>query len=636
LKFTARIASLHRHTPLFDAILLFLIFVWLAAAIPSSATDPDFVWAKVFGGNSERGGNAITADAAGNTYTTGFFRGVADFDPGPGITNLTADDDGDIFVCKLDPDGNLVWAVSMGGVEQDQGLGITIDASANVYVTGLYRMTVDFDPGPGIANLTTVNEFADIFVLKLDPDGNLVWAKSMGGPSPEVGRNIAVDASGNVYTDGDITGTGDYDPGPGVFELVYNGPFTNYISKLDSNGDFVWAKLIGGNLVGQNHVLGIDASANVYSTGDFHGTHDFDPGSGTANLTSVGAADIYLLKLNSDGDFVWAKSMGGPSNDAGRNITTDSLGNTYIGGWFNDTVDLDPGAGVAEFTSAGSFDHFVVKFNSAGNLVWATTYGGPDFERTSGIAVDPSNNVFITGSFLGTTDLHPGPEVNNFTSAGDEDLFVLKLDSVGNFEWAISSGGPDDDRGAGIATDSMGNAYTTGHYVGPIDFDPGPGTEILSNGGVFVTKFASPPKVVTVGRTTWPVTQSTPPALFDVTFSQLVTGVDAADFVVDASGVTGAIVTGVTGNGRAYTVTVDSFTGSGQLSIDIIDDDSIINSNSVPLGGIGTSNGDFIDGSSYFIGLDPPMPVGTIQLTLILVTLLLIGGGSIVVSRRRL
>jgi hypothetical protein len=222
-----------------------LVTVCLFLAINGTAQIPVLDWAKSVGGSGIDMGYSIAHDASGNVYVGGRFEGTADFDPGPGTFNLTSTTSGtnDIFVLKLDASGNFVWAKNMGSSGDDQGLAIALDASGNLYTTGWFQNTADFDPGSGTFNLTALGSF-DVFVSKLDGDGNFIWAKSVGSTDGDVGRSITVDASGNAYISGFYSDIADFDPGAGEFNLTPEGPGTNdvFILKLDASGNFVWAK----------------------------------------------------------------------------------------------------------------------------------------------------------------------------------------------------------------------------------------------------------------------------------------------------------------------------------------------------------------------------------------------------------
>jgi hypothetical protein len=161
---------------------------------------------------------------------------------------------------------------------------VVTDSSGNVYTTGFFSGTVDFDPGAGTANLTSAGS-DDSFISKLDSGGNYVWAKQLGGISAELAIGISVDSSGNVYTTGTFQGTADFDPGAGTANLTSAGGDDSFISKLDSSGNYVWAKQLGSTGADVAYGVSVDSSGNVYTTGFFSGTVDFDPGAGTANLT---------------------------------------------------------------------------------------------------------------------------------------------------------------------------------------------------------------------------------------------------------------------------------------------------------------------------------------------------------------
>ena len=485
----ARIRNLNRFVTVRAGAGLGLVLI-LIFIDPASADDAVYGYAVDMGGTGIDLAYGIAVDSSDNVYTTGRFQGTADFDPGPGIFNLSSAGVWDIFVSKLDSAGNFVWAKSMGGTDFAEGRGIAVDASGNVYTTGHFHATVDFDPGPGTFNLTW-----GIFVQKLDSAGNFVWAKDLGGTSFDEGYGIAVDASDNVYITGIFAGTADFDPGPGIFNLSSAGLNDVFISKLDSAGDFVWAKAMGDASDDWGYGIAVDASGNVYSTGFFAETADFDPGQGIANLSSAGGQDIFVSKLDSSGEFVWAQAMGGNSLDTGRGIALDASGNVYTIGSFEGTADFDPGEGAASLGSAGGSDIFLSKLDSAGNFVWAKAMGGTGDDRGLGIALDATGSVHTTGRFQGTADFDPGTGTASLTSAGgtNGDIFVSKLDSTGNFVWAKAMGGTSDDWGLGIVLDATGNVYTTGRFQSTANFDPGAGTASLASAGsfdIFVSKLA--------------------------------------------------------------------------------------------------------------------------------------------------
>ena len=442
-----------------------------------------FEWAKSMGGSSFDSGVSITTDASGNVYTTGFFYATVDFDPGVGTLSLTPSGGADIYIQKLDANGTLLWAKSMGGTGDDYGMPITTDALGNVYTTGNFRDTVDFDPGVGVLNLTSAGLY-DMFIQKLDPNGNLLWAKSLGGSGFDQGVSITTDALGNVYTTGDFDTIVDFDPGVGTLNLTSAGVSDIFIQKLDANGNLIWAKSMGGTSEDFGHAITTDALGNVYTTGWFSAIVDFDPGTGTLNLTTAGIYDIFIQKLDANGNLIWAKSMGGTGDDYGTSITVDALGNVYTTGYFETIVDFDPGVGTLNLTSAGASDIFIQKLDSNGNFLWANTMGGSSADQGISIIADASGNVYATGSFRDTVDFDPDTSTLNLISAGASYIFIQKLDPNGNLTWVKSMGGTLLDAGSSTI-DTLGNVYTTGYFDTIVDFDPGTDTLNLTSVGQF-------------------------------------------------------------------------------------------------------------------------------------------------------
>ena len=461
---------------------ILLLFIPLFFTYQLDAQAPMYTWARSMGATSNDQGKSIVTDQFGNVYITGEFRNTVDFDPGMSVFNLTSNGAQDIFIEKLDSLGNLIWAKNIGGTGGDQGNSITIDTAGNIFITGQFQHTVDFDPGAGISNLTSTGS-TDIFVLKLDSSGNFIWAKGFGGTATDVGLSIAADLIGNVYTTGYFAGSADFKPGPGSSFLTSNGGYDVFVQKLNSNGNFMWAKGMGGSTFDYGRSISVDSSGNVYVMGDFRGTADFFSGSGAVYLTSRGSSDVFIQKFNPSGIFVWVKQMGGVGTDVGQAIIIDGFGNIYSTGYFNGTANFDPGAGTASLTSNGSSDVFVQKLNPLGDFIWAKSMGGTGTEGSNDIAIDHSMNIYLIGWFEGSADFDPGVGTTSLISNGSEDIFLQKLDSLGNFLWATHMGGPDSDVGYGLTVDDLNSIYTIGNFKSTVDFDPGAGVSNLTSNG---------------------------------------------------------------------------------------------------------------------------------------------------------
>ncbi|MFM9839281.1 MAG: IPT/TIG domain-containing protein [Cyclobacteriaceae bacterium] len=471
---------------------VYILITFLLISFEAKSQIPSLDWAVRMGGTDLDEGNAITTDALGNVFIAGRFAGSADFDPGPSTFNLVAGTNPDIFIMKLDASGNFVWAKSMGAIQDDRGLAIALDPSGNVYTTGYFQGTVDFDPGVGTFNLTSLGSF-DIFVSKLDAAGNLVWAKAIGSTDGDIGQSIATDAIGNVYVSGFFSGTTDFDPSAGVFSITPIGPGTDdvFVLKLNTSGNFIWAKSIGGNDNGDDgRSIKVDASSNLYITGNYQLTADFDPGIGVFNLTAAGGEDIFVSKLDTNGNFIWAKSVGGTGDDEGLSLAVDASGNITTTGSFELTSDFDPGAGTANVTAVGSRDCFVFKLDASGNFVWAKGMGGSDIDRGNSIAMDGTGNSYTTGYFGSTVDFDPATATTfDLTSNGSLDVFISKLDPSGNFVWAVQTGGIGLDLANAISIGAS-KIHTTGYFSKTVDFDPGTSVfNLIEVGGTNIDVF---------------------------------------------------------------------------------------------------------------------------------------------------
>lgn len=378
----------------------------------------NLAWIKQIGGPSGEHAQAVTTDVNGNIYVTGIFSDILDFDPGPGIHNLTADGS-DSFILKLDSDGNFVWVKQLEGVYYQNGLSITIDSNGNVLTSGVFENTTDFDPGPGIYNLTSV--VFDGYVLKLDSNGNFIWARQMGGTGNDYATSVICDTAGNVYATGHE-----------------NDNSSMFIRKFDENGNLLWVDTITATISVFSNSITVDTDGNIYTTGQFYGTADFDPGIGVTNLFSNNT-DIFILKLSTNGNLIWVKQIGEQSgapqgNQAGKSITIDAKRNLYLTGWFQSAVDFDPDAGIAGLNSTSNGDLYILRLTDYGDFVSAKHIPSSWGCHGQSIAVSQDEEVYVAGGFRETTDFDPGTGTVNHTSGNistGPDGFTVKLSYYG-------------------------------------------------------------------------------------------------------------------------------------------------------------------------------------------------------------
>ncbi len=250
-------------------------------------------------------------------------------------------------------------------------------------------------------------------------------------------------------------------------------------SQISNAQDFKWVNPIGGTGVDRSNASATDAAGNVYVTGYFSGTVDFNPSGAVANLVATGTQDAFIVKYNSAGAFVWAKSIGGIGNNSGTAIAVDVSGDLLVGGYFSGTANFNPGVGIDNRVSNGMTDLFVLKLDNAGNYKWAITLGDIYSESVSAIKTDKSGNIFVGGLFSGHTDFDPsaGTATLDATQGG---MFFAKYEANGNYKWAknIGCNGGSQYLNA-MALDTAGNIYLAGAFNGPADFDPGPASFIM-------------------------------------------------------------------------------------------------------------------------------------------------------------
>lgn len=359
------------------------------------------------------------------------------------------------------PAQGLEWAFKTGGSLTDVGYAVVADKNDYLYATGNFETGADFDPGPGTANLSSSGSM-DIFIQKLTAGRKLVWARKIGGNGADSGRGMAVDQQGNIYLTGYFSNSIDADPGPASFFLSSFGDWDIFVIKLDKNGKLVWAASAGSPGTDSGAGVDVDPMGNVYVTGYFAGTANFDPGGSNFTLSTSSGSPAFIWKLDANGKFVWATSSGGVNQPRGWTISHAPDGSIYVGG-----------------------DRFLQKRDAGGNLLWNLAMSNTG-SSTTRLLTDRSGNVIATGYFTGSFFLTDTTLTNNSSTT-----FILKLDPDGKCLLCRTITGSSITWGYDIDTDAGGNLYTTGWFSGDVDFDPGPGTAVLSapnDYGSFVVK----------------------------------------------------------------------------------------------------------------------------------------------------
>lgn len=468
--------------------LLALGFSIILFAINTKAQEVRLDWVKAYGSSSWDEAESVKSDSVGNIYVTGRFHSSFDSDPGPNVKILTSNGLYDGFVQKFDKFGNLLWARTFGGISQDRAEDLAIDEQGNVYLTGSFENSVNFNP-QGTAQLVNAIGSTDIFILKLDKNGDFLWVKTMGGLSSERGNSIILDMEGNPVVTGYFKDTTDLDPGPSLVNFQSQGDTDYFVLKLDKKGDFVWAKAMGGTGTDFGESISSDLNGNICVIGRYINTVDFDPSSTNNTLSSKGGWDIFIQKFDANGNLVWVKSVGGTSQDIGESITIDLSGNILVTGNFRGTADFDPSGNSNNITSKGLQDIFILKLNAAGDFIWAKALEGQRYNSGYCIRTDSQENVYTSGTFTDSIDMDPGVPTYYLNSININSAYIHVMNKDGEFQWVTST------RGIGITSifvDDLFNILATGSYRGTADFDPGQDEVNITSHGfsdIFIEKF---------------------------------------------------------------------------------------------------------------------------------------------------
>lgn len=402
----------------------------------------NFIWAKnfpFFFGWSDCSIEDIALDQAGSIYLAGTFSGTVDLDPGPATLNFTTNIGRDIFVVKLNSQGEFQWVKIMpyiSGTYFPYVSDLTIDDQNNILISGNVNGEIDFDPSANTA-LFMFPTFEG-FVVKLKGDGDFIWARQLGFTNLSEVNAIETDSMGNVYLAGNMSAM-DIDNGPDTLFFNTFGEGDSYLMKLDAdNGNYVWVKNFGNSTnTDIPNDLTIDNAGYIYATGSFAGTAYFPNATDTLSITSTGVSNVFATKVNIDGEFIWAKAFNGNDSiigEEGRCIGVDSIGNVYVLGSFKDSIDVDPGPATVWITAEPSSIYarsiFVCKLDQYGNYIRAkATNGGRDV-LAKAMALDNKASILITGAMWtwlsGSVDVDPDTSIYEVEETYIDPLYVLK------------------------------------------------------------------------------------------------------------------------------------------------------------------------------------------------------------------
>ncbi len=377
-----------------------------------------------------------------------------------------------------------VWAKSAGGTQHDAGRSIAVDGDGYLYVTGTFLSPLIIFGTDTLTNAGMLNNSTDIFIVKYDPMGNVIWAQSAGGSTTDLARGIAVDVYGNIYLTGSFAGTATFDS----ITLTAVGGMNFFLAKYNSAGHVLWVQNAGLSI---GYGIAIDAAGNAYVTG-YLGAPVTTFGTISLTNTNNYYSNVFTVKYDPLGNALWAKASHGqgvPNTNAthGNSIAVDGNGNSYITGYFQySTITFDS----ITFLNNNSYQNmFLVKYDSSGNVMWSRSPGGFTANAMgNGVSVDAHGGVYLTGDFQSDT-LALG-NINLIKTGNAFNPFIAKYDGGGNVVWAKSGGG-DGSQSLGIVTSANGNSYITGFFGDSLHFGNNTLTNLASGADIFVAKFDS-------------------------------------------------------------------------------------------------------------------------------------------------
>jgi hypothetical protein len=469
-----------------------ILSVFAVCAVTISSNAQTFDWAKQIEGNNDDQVMSVSSNGS-DLYSTGAYNGITDFNPGIGSDIQSTAGGNDVFVQKLDENGDFLWAKSIGGMGEDLGRIIN-DYGTTIIVSGTFSQTVDFDPGAGIESKTS-NGGTDIFILALDDNGDFLWVETIGGPNNESIGGQELNSFDEIIVTGGFDDNMSVDVNGTPLAVAAEGGLDVFFLQMNlATGNIDWINTIGGT--GQDAGAGIvvKANDNILITGRYQNIMDIDPSANDFSLSSNGGYSVFLIEYDIQGDFVNGFSFDSSSDMEAYDIELDDNENIYLTGYFKATVDFDVKAGVTNISSNGGQDCYVVKLTSMKDLVWAKSYGGTGLDQSFGLEVASNGDVYTVGRFNNEVDFDPGIGITNETADGSSwDIFIHKLNSIGDFQLVHTFGDGGTDLARGLEIDASGDMYVTGIFGGTIDFDPGTGTMDLTATGSadgFIIKYS--------------------------------------------------------------------------------------------------------------------------------------------------
>ena len=414
---------------------------------------PQWTWTHGLTGLDDEKSHTIEIDQDLNLLVAGAFNSQT---LTVGNTSLSTEGSHDVFVSKFDSAGNHLWSISMGGTGFDEAWDIIADFQNNIYVTGhFYSSSFSIGTDTTLYNQQT----AAMFFVKLDSNGNFLWAKASSGSQRAWGRALGIDELDNVYLGGNFLNT---NMTLDDTTLINQGSHDMFVAKFTSEGQRLWTRHAGSSNVDllRNMVVSPEYR-NVYVIGDFESSSiTFD--NTTFTNANTGQRDNFVVKYNQDGSLVWAKHIYGTDEEFGSFIAVDWHENIYATGQFQSSTCFFDSYSLNNSTISNEV--YLVCYDPNGTVNWVTGIYGDENDNVYSIATDKNNGLYLCGWF-NSTNFGIGSDV--FATQGGFDAFISKFDFQGNYKWTKPLGSNDDDQAECIVSDYQGELYVTGKFSSP-------------------------------------------------------------------------------------------------------------------------------------------------------------------------
>lgn len=451
---------------------LTIYFIGIFFLFCNSTYSQHFEWINTIASQDYEHATNTFVDKNGNFYISGTFRDSLDVDPGEDEVWIFGSSYKNTFLIKLDSNSNYIYSHYLEGVNAEQKNSFYVDKNLNYYRTGRLSRNVDLDPGPDTAIFTT-DYSKDSYFQKFDSENNMIYAARLDlNDTEDYIEQIIGDENGNTFIVGNFHQTVDFDVFDDTLNLTSNGDFDAFIAKYDPYGNVIWAKHLGAYYRDVATNICISNNGNILIGGWFSGEVDFDPGADEYLLQSGGVFDVFLLCLSPDGDFLWAKSFGGQSNDYLVELYCTKDNDIVLGGSFRYSCDFnpDPDDEYWVYTQNSSFS-FVLNLDKNGEFKWVNVLGNDDnASYMTTMAINADDHIYYASSNEGVINIELMDSVYTFTPVGEDDINIVKTTMEGENVKVYHIGSEESEFITDLSLDAYSNIYGTVIYREDLQF----------------------------------------------------------------------------------------------------------------------------------------------------------------------